>query len=353
MAVRVPRRLWVRLLLAVLCAVVRCRACNGTDATPGAVAGLLEQFVAVRLQPTISRLNDLVGTVDSRLSSLDSRLSSLDSRLSSLDSRLTPAPDSAEDPPSSRAEESVSRLTARLDGLGVLLAAQQSRLDALAAQLAGRRSEPARDCSDLPASTPSGVHLLHPGLDSSLPPVPAFCDMETDGGGWTVIQRRADISPRQEFYLGWAAYREGFGELHAEFWWGLEHLWRTTGPRDRRYQLLVQLADFDGERRTAGYQQFRVASEADGYRLSVANYSGDAGDSFSYHNGKKFTTKDRDHDDRSDNCAVTFEGAGWYASCYRNNINGQYLSGVKWNAWRGDRYSLKEVELKIRPIRAT
>ena len=135
-------------------------------------------------------------------------------------------------------------------------------------------------------------------------------------------------------------------------------MWRMTAPRDRRYQMRVELADFDGGRRYAEYGQFRVASEADGFRLWIANYTGDAGDSFSYHNGQKFTTRDKDNDHQEpSNCAQKFKGAGWYKHCYRNNLNGQYLSGptsnnngVNWNHWRGDRYSLKEAEIKIRPI---
>ena len=105
-----------------------------------------------------------------------------------------------------------------------------------------------RECSDLPAGSPSGVYLLQPGLDGSAR-VAAFCDLDTDGGNWTIIQRRADSQPRQDFYLHWAAYREGFAELDAEFWWGLNNMWMVTAARDRRYELRINMEDFDGAKR--------------------------------------------------------------------------------------------------------
>ncbi|KAF0311321.1 Techylectin-5B [Amphibalanus amphitrite] len=249
-------------------------------------------------------------------------------------------------------ESRLAEVTARLDRL-------QRRMDSRLGETEPipPYSAAVRDCSDLPAGSASGVHLLRPELGR---PVPAYCDLTSAGGGWTLLLRRADIRPRRDFYLGWHEYKWGFGELDAEFWWGLENLWRLTSLLDRRYELRVDLEDFDGGRRHALYQGFRISSEEDGYRLSAENYTGDAGDSLSYHVGQRFSTKDRDHDSHGvKECANIFKGGWWYKSCFKSNLNGQYLSGetppksygVVWDEWLGINYSLKMVEMKIRPTK--
>ena len=86
--------------------------------------------------------------------------------------------------------------------------------------------------------------------------------------------------------------------------------------------------------------------------------SGDAGDSLGYHNGMKFSTKDRDNDLAYEgSCAQRFKGAWWYQTCHYSNLNGLYLrashtsraNGVNWYHWRGYYYSLQKTEMKIRP----
>nr|QBA18372.1 VIgL family fibrinogen-related protein 3 isoform 4 [Littorina littorea] len=123
-----------------------------------------------------------------------------------------------------------------------------------------------------------------------------YCDQTTDGGGWTVFQRRQDRSV--DFYRGWKAYRGGFGDLQGNFW---------------------------------------------------------LDDSLSMQNKQQFSTHDADHDTYSVNCASIFHGAWWYAGCHVSHLNGRYKDsrvygedGVTW--YRFDGYhSLKFSEMKMRP----
>ena len=198
-------------------------------------------------------------------------------------------------------------------------------------------------------NTVSGIYVIDPrdGLGSFR----VWCDMQTDGGGWTVFQRRRDGSV--DFYRGWDEYKRGFGALHGEFWLGLEKLHRLTTSQVLRFDLV----DFANVWKYAQYDSFTVGPLSSSYIAYVGKYTGTAGDSFSYHNGMKFSTKDKDQDIWSDNCAVSFKGAWWYKDCHQSNLNGVYLKGqhdsyadgVIWYGLHGYHYSLKLSEMKIRP----
>ena len=94
--------------------------------------------------------------------------------------------------------------------------------------------------------------------------------MTTNGGGWTVFQRRIDGSV--EFYLGWDDYKKGFGDLNGEFWLGLDKIHRLS--KSGQNVLRVELEDFENESRHANYPTFAVANEKEKYKLTVGGYSG-------------------------------------------------------------------------------
>ncbi|KAM9857789.1 fibrinogen C domain-containing protein 1 [Aulostomus maculatus] len=215
-----------------------------------------------------------------------------------------------------------------------------------------------RDCREVMAAGGSqdGVYSIFPTHD--LNGFMVYCDMSTNGGGWTVIQRRQDGSVN--FFRGWEAYRDGFGRTTGEHWLGLQRIYSLT--RSGGYELRIDMADFDNATAFAHYSDFSVGRnsvnpEEDGYPLAVDGYSGTAGDSLLKHSGMQFTTKDRDQDQSENNCAAYYQGAWWYRNCHTSNLNGQYLrgghasyaDGVEWSSWTGWQYSLRFTEMKIRP----
>lgn len=178
-------------------------------------------------------------------------------------------------------------------------------------------------------------------------PVTVSCDMETDGGGWTVFQRRKDGS--ENFFRRWNEYVEGFGDVNGEFWLGLASIHNLTAMS--RMSLRVDLRDGD-ESVFAQYSTFEVAKR--NYKLTVGGYSGTAGDSLSYHNHRIFSTKDRDLAPFITRCAMSYRGGWWYKNCHEANLNGLYgintkHQGVIWTAWKGKDFSVPFTEMKLRP----
>ncbi|XP_008287024.1 angiopoietin-related protein 2-like [Stegastes partitus] len=216
-------------------------------------------------------------------------------------------------------------------------------------------SGPFKDCLEALDNgyTTSGMYLLKPENGNQLMQV--WCDQRQDPGGWTVIQRRQDGSVN--FFRNWETYKQGFGNIDGEYWLGLENIYWLT--KQGTYKLLVTLEDWTGRKTFAEYTSFRVESEADFYRLRVGRYHGNAGDSLTWHNGKQFTTLDRDHDVYTGNCAHYQKGGWWYNACAHSNLNGvwyrgghyrsRYQDGVYWAEFRGGAYSLKKVTMMIRP----
>ena len=101
------------------------------------------------------------------------------------------------------------------------------------------------------------------------------------------------------------------------------------------------------------YEQFKVASAKDKYKLTVGGFQGTTTDPMAYHNGINFTTKDSDNDRWDRNCAInnwshTTTGGWWYKACatvqtntFYNHSSAIYLN-YQWHL-------LPFIEMKIRP----
>ncbi|XP_023149259.2 fibrinogen gamma chain [Amphiprion ocellaris] len=279
-----------------------------------------------------------------------------------------------------------------------LLASNERRmadLKQLSIQLQQKCNEPCKDtveiqtttgtdCQDIAnkGATTSGLYYVRP--EKATEQFLVYCEIDSFGRGFTVIQRRRDGSV--DFHKDWIQYKEGFGYLSpddtTEFWLGNEKIHLLTATSSTIPTVLrIELVDWDGNKRYADYNMFRIGSEADMYRLTYGFYfGGDAGDAFSgfdfgddpsdkfytSHNGMQFSTFDKDNDKYDGNCALQ-DGSGWWMNrCHAAHLNGKYYqggrytekdagefgydNGIIWVTWHNRWYSLKETTMKIIPL---
>ncbi|XP_062597661.1 ficolin-1-like [Saccostrea cucullata] len=176
-----------------------------------------------------------------------------------------------------------------------------------------------------------------------------FCDMTTDGGGWTVIQKRLDGDV--DFYRTWIEYKHGFGNATKNYWIGNDAIHTLT--RDKNQELRVDVERYNGQHAYAVYTTFYIGDEDNKYTVTVSGYNGTAGDGF-VHNGMKFSTHDQDNDLESRNCAQMFKGAWWYKDCFRSNLNGRYAKsaviGGQYMVWKilADDEALRKSVIMVR-----
>ncbi|XP_044270108.1 microfibril-associated glycoprotein 4-like [Tribolium madens] len=202
----------------------------------------------------------------------------------------------------------------------------------------------------------SGIYKIQP--KSSPKPFEAFCDMKNRDGGWTYFFNRFDGSV--SFDRGWKDYKKGFGNLSGEFWLGLTHLHELTA--DGKYQLLVELEDWDKVKAYAHYNEFAIGSEKEGFSLKVLkHHSGDVEDSLMHSVGAKFSTKDKSHDEGTRiNCVERYRSAWWFKKCMLALLTGKYMKGkvtfhemikpMYWGSFHGNEYSLKKAKMMVKPI---
>ncbi|XP_042074930.1 tenascin-N isoform X4 [Haplochromis burtoni] len=198
----------------------------------------------------------------------------------------------------------------------------------------------------------NGVYTVYINNDRSKP-IEAYCDMDTDGGGWLVLQRR-NIG-KLDFMKRWRQYIAGFGNLTEEFWIGLDKIYELTNT-PTQYELRFDLG-VGSERAYAVYDNFKIAPVKQKFKLTIGKYSGTAGDAMTYHQGLPWTTIDSDNDIALTNCALSHRGAWWYKNCHLANLNGKWgetrhSMGVNWEPWKGHLTSLDFSEMKIRPVGA-
>ncbi|XP_052098336.1 fibrinogen-like protein 1 [Mytilus californianus] len=209
------------------------------------------------------------------------------------------------------------------------------------------------DCSEIPNGSISGVYKIFANNNC----VSVYCDMK--GDGWTVIQRRQD--GLTEFYRDWSDYKNGFGSLTGEHWLGNDNIFNIVNGKS--YKLRFDIKNKSGEWRYAQYEIFKIADESEEYKLTLAGYSGNAGDAMLNNKdqrlnltGQRFSTRDRDNDILPDGqCTSSRRGGWWFKWCSFCNPNGIYFPetvygtvGIYWYTWTNSFDGMQSVTMKVK-----
>ncbi|XP_019637008.1 PREDICTED: angiopoietin-2-like [Branchiostoma belcheri] len=201
-----------------------------------------------------------------------------------------------------------------------------------------------RDCAEIyeGGSTTSGVYLVT--LQNNTP-VEVYCDMDTNGGGWTVIQRRIDGTV--PFNRNWEEYKRGFGNKDGEHWLGNDNIHLLTNQKDYRLQLFTNNMALTCSR---GF--FKVSDERNDYRPDHGKGKPNSNcdrlikDTF----GQAFSTVDRDNDNvQTISCAKLYGGGWWYGYCGPTTFLNQ-----QWDCARNPKccpcpITVKPMSLKLKP----
>lgn len=208
-----------------------------------------------------------------------------------------------------------------------------------------------RDCADLfkAGERENGIYRIK--ADRLKEGFDVYCDMEKEGGGWIVIQRRGNFgSSKHLFQKSWADYKTGFGQLDKDFWLGNEKI--SALSRQESYELHVDMWDYEGMHYNASYKLFRVESEEHYFTLHVGVFSGNTYDCLQFSNGMRFATFDRD----VGTCAQGSSGPFWHAP--KNPCSMTTLNGIRdpesrfmfyWYGTNGMIY-LSSAEMMIKPL---
>ncbi|XP_064114796.1 ryncolin-2-like isoform X2 [Macrobrachium nipponense] len=214
----------------------------------------------------------------------------------------------------------------------------------------------AKDCAghQNEGATKSGVYEIYP---SQCHPVQVWCDLDTDGGGWTVFLNRREQPEQENFTRNWQDYRDGFGDVTAEYWLGNEVIHELTAKDE--HVLRVDAEDFHGNKRWGIWERFRVEDEEHNYKLLSVKYSSNStlGDGLLWHSGMQFSTIDRDNDKHKGSCSDEYKGGWWYNVCHNANptgilVNSDDFDSVGWVYWSPRQYkwaSLRNLQMKLRP----
>lgn len=160
----------------------------------------------------------------------------------------------------------------------------------------------------------------------------AFCKMTMDEKAWLVIQRRN--GGLTDFNQNWDKYKEGFGDLQHDFWYGNEKIHQLTKNKPNGMMIKIIITDTRRFVKSALYENFTIAGEEENYKANkdLVFKAGSSG--FQKIANMMFSTKDRENDFQKDkHCALELEGGWWYSGY---NCGDVLINGKNWTNTQND-----------------
>ncbi|RCN51441.1 hypothetical protein ANCCAN_02392 [Ancylostoma caninum] len=200
--------------------------------------------------------------------------------------------------------------------------------------------QPRRHCADLRRYwdiADDGVYTINPPYtfagSGSFGEAVVYCDMNTDGGGWTLMSSDRSSGMANRTYQN---YIEGFGTpSEQQVWLGLDLIKGMTNYENTSLRLNLYRCPHNGltERHTyCTYKNFLVRGAVDDYAVVIPEVcqgtEEDFYDGWARWNldatGPSFIAFDNDYSDT--NCSATFRNTGWWYDtryrCGAANLNG-------------------------------
>ncbi|XP_068155203.1 ficolin-1-like [Drosophila tropicalis] len=162
-------------------------------------------------------------------------------------------------------------------------------------------------------------------LPGYIAPMTVRCQIgpEKKNGNWIVIQRR--YKGTENFFRGWEDYKNGFGDLKTEFFYGLEKVHRMTTHEQMELGWVVKR--FNQKENYLIHEEFEIGDENSNYKIVEINRPRGylPKDAVEELRNMEFSTYDRKNDQHDmENCALTYRSGWWFKKCFKVNLNGVY-----------------------------
>ncbi|XP_052781875.1 microfibril-associated glycoprotein 4-like [Mya arenaria] len=212
-----------------------------------------------------------------------------------------------------------------------------------------------KDCDDILKSgkyQKPGAYLVYP---NSSEPITVYCDFGLNIVTHVIMQQKYGLV---SFNKSYKDYDSGFGNVsEGDFWIGLQNMTKYTNAGYNVLTLTMQ--DWSNQTKVVRYNNFRLGTAAEGYRLTIGGYhsaNSDLPDNLYHNNGARFATPDKPD---TQNCATNQGGGWWYNYCTFTLPTGHYYSGgsytppasyyngIYYKDWHGFAYSLKYIKMEL------